>query len=85
MSIGVITGMLKLLWLYVLAHKARPDIEKALTQSQFANEEQQIYLNLWSVDILSMSAEQISQPNMQICCLLGLRNILRIFANRCET
>ena len=30
------------------------------------SEELQIYLNLWSVDILSISAEQVSQPDMQV-------------------
>ena len=37
-------------------HKAGPDIEKAL-DPLFLYEEQQIYLNLWSVDILSISDE----------------------------
>ena len=36
-------------------HKAGPDIDKSL----FPVIEQQIYLNLWSVDILSISAEQV--------------------------
>ena len=47
-------------------HKAGPDIEKALHPVLFLYGEQQIYLNLWSVDILSISAEQVSQPNMQV-------------------
>ena len=30
-----------------------------------------IYLNLWSVDILNILAEQVSQPDMQAGFLLG--------------
>ena len=48
-------------------HKAGPDMG------------QQIYLNLWSVDILSISAEQVSQPDMQVGSLLGFGKLLLIF------
>ena len=34
---------------------------KPLTQFWFVSEEQQIYLNLWSVAILSISTEQVNQ------------------------
>ena len=50
-------------------HKAGPDIVKGLDPVLVA--EQQIDLNLWSVDILSISAEQVSQPDMQVGCILG--------------
>ena len=61
-------------WHYVIAHKAGLDMEKALY------EEQQIYLNLWRVDILSISAEQVIQPDsMQVGYLLGFGKLLRIF------
>ena len=33
--------------------------------------EQQIYLNLCGVDILSISAKQVNLPDMQVGCLLG--------------
>ena len=56
-------------------YKAGPDIEKASP----IYDEQHIYLNLWSVDILSISDEQVSQPDMQIGCLLGLGKLLCIF------
>ena len=60
-------------------HKAGPDIEKALDPVLFFYEEQQIYLNLWSVAILSISAEQVSRPDMQAGCRLGFVKLLRIF------
>ena len=30
-----------------------------------------LYLNLWSVDILSILAEEVSLPDMQAGCVLG--------------
>ena len=51
---------------------AGPDTEKVLDPGfTFLYEEQQIYLNLWSVDILNISDEQVNQPDMQVGCLLG--------------
>ena len=41
--------------------------------------EQQIYLNVWSVDILSISVEQVSQSNMQFDCILWFAKLLYIF------
>ena len=38
-----------------------------------------MYLNLWRVSILSTSAEQVSQPDMQVGCLLGLENYCAYF------
>ena len=38
-----------------------------------------MYLNLWSVDILSISAQQLGQPDMPVGCLLGFGKLLRIF------
>ena len=49
-------------------------MRKLLAESWFLYEEQQNYLNLRGVDILSISAEQVSQPNMQVGSLLGLGN-----------
>ena len=60
-------------------HKAEPDVEKALDPVRFLCEEQQIYLNLWSVDILSISAEKISQARFAGWLSLGLGKLLRIF------
>ena len=61
-------------------HKAGPDIEKALDQVLFLlYGEQHIYLNLLSVDILSISAEQESQPDIQVGCLLWFGKLLSIF------
>ena len=53
--------MLKLFRHYVWAqfNKAGPDIEKALDPVFVFIREQQIYLNLWSVDILSILTEQV--------------------------
>ena len=56
-------------------HKAGPGIEKGLTQCLFLYGEQQIYFNLWSVDILGL----LSQPDMQVGCLLGFGKLLCIF------
>ena len=54
--------MLKLFRHCLQAHKAGPDIEKKkLTQCLFLYGGQQIYLNLWSVDILSISSEEVRQ------------------------
>ena len=47
-------------------YKAGPDIGELLTQSWFLYGEQQIYLTLWSIDIFRITAEQVSQPNMQV-------------------
>ena len=55
-------------------HTAGPDIEKApdpVLVFISLYEEQQIYLYLWSVDILCISAEQVRQPDMQVGCVLG--------------
>ena len=57
--------MLKLfrdyLWAFVNMHKADPDIEKAIDPVLFfIRVQQQIHLNLWSVDILSNYAERVS-------------------------
>ena len=60
-------------------HKAGPDIEKALDPVLYFIQKKQIYLNLWSVDILSISAERVSQSDMPVSCLLGFRKLLRIF------
>ena len=38
--------------------------------------EHHIYLNLCSVDILSISAEQVNQPDMQAGYILGLGKLL---------
>ena len=57
---------------------AGPDIEKALDPVCVLYGEQQIYLNLWSVDILSISDKQVSQPDMPVG-LLGFVKLLRIF------
>ena len=76
-QIGEISvGELILLWHYVLAqagvlyNKAGQDLEKALDA---------VLVYLWSVDILSISAEQVSQPDMKVGCLLGFGKLLRIF------
>ena len=58
----------------------RQDIEKAL-DPVFLYGEQQIYLNLWrvdilSVDILSILAEQVSQTDMPVGCLLGVPKVI---------
>ena len=58
---------------------------KLLAQSWFVYGEQQIYLNLWSVDILNISNEKVSQPDMQVGCLLWFEKLLWIFYNKCET
>ena len=58
-------------------HKTGPEIEKALDPVLDLGREQQIYLNLWSIDILSISA--LSQPDMQVGCLLGFEKLLYIF------
>ena len=55
-KIQVISWMLKLFWHYVWV----------LAQRLFLYEKQQIYLSFWSVDILSISAEQVSQSDMQV-------------------
>ena len=60
-------------------HKARPDIEKSLDLVFFFIRGTTNYLKLWSVDILSISAEQVSQPAMQVGCLLRFERLLRIF------
>ena len=68
-EIKVIVGMLILFWHYVLVHKAGPDIEKALNPVLVfirETEKQQIYLNLWSVDILSILAERVPHPDKQV-------------------
>ena len=57
-------------------HKARPDIEKALDLVFFFIRGTTIYLKLWSVDILSISAEQVSQSDMQVGCLLRFERLL---------
>ena len=44
------------------------------TKTLYLYEEQQINLNLWSVDILSILAGQASQPDMPVGCLLGFEN-----------
>ena len=49
-------------------------MRKLLAESWFSYEEQQNDLNLWGVDILSISAEQVSQPNMHVGSLLGFGN-----------
>ena len=54
-------------------HKDEPAIEKDL-DPVFSYGEQKIYLNLWSVDILSTLTEQASQRNMHIGCRLGSKN-----------
>ena len=54
-----------------------------LTHSLFQYEEQQIYLNLWSEDILSISDEPVSQPDTQIVCL-GFGKLLQVhILNEC--
>ena len=60
-------------------NKAGPDMENLLTNSQFLYEEQQISLNLWSVDMLSMSDEQVSQP--EVGSLLWFGKLLCIYKN----
>ena len=47
-----------------------------LNQSWFLIQ-QQIYMNLWSVDILSNSAKQVSQPDMPVIVhiLKEMRNL----------
>ena len=40
--------------------------------------EEQIYFNLWKVDILRILAGQASQPDMQVGCLLGFGKLLCI-------
>ena len=47
-------------------NKAGLDIEKALDPEFVLYGEQQIYFNLWCVDILSISAEQVIRPDMQV-------------------
>ena len=76
--------MLRLFWHYVLTQAGRSIRldqiwRKLLTQSYSLYEEQQIYLNLWSVDILSIMAEQVGQPDVQVGCLLGFVKLWRIF------
>ena len=68
--------MLKLFRHFVLAQTGRSIIlgqiiKKILGPVLVLYEEQHIYLNLWSVDILSNSDEQVSQSDMQVDCLLG--------------
>ena len=78
-EIYVISRMLKLFGHYVWAqaeHSKRLDQlqRKLLTQSWFLyTENNKINLNLWSVDILNISVEQVSQPDdiIQVGCLLG--------------
>ena len=38
-----------------------------------------MYWNVWSEDILSISDEQLSQPDMQIGCRLGFGKLLFLF------
>ena len=67
--------MLKLFWHYVLDrafHKAESDIKKALDPVFDFYGKQQIYLKLWSIDILTILTEQVSQPYVQVGCLLGI-------------
>ena len=33
-------------------------------------------MNLWSVDILSISAEQVSEPDMKVDCHLGFGKLV---------
>ena len=62
------------------SYKAGVDIEKIiLTQSCFSYREQQIDLNLYSVDIFNIPAEQVSQQDMKVGCLLGLGKLLCLF------
>ena len=35
-----------------------------------------MYLNLWGVDILSVLAEQVSQPDLQVGCILGFGKVI---------
>ena len=66
-------------------HKAGPDIEMSLDTVMFLYGEQEIYLNLWSVDILNISTGRVGQPDLQISCLLWLGKLLCIFSNDCKT
>ena len=68
-------------------HKAEPDIEKALDPvSVFIRGTTTLFEFLWSVDILSISAEQVSQPDIiPVGCLLGFGKLMRLFENACET
>ena len=34
---------------------------------------------MWSVDILSIPAERVSQADMPVGCLLGLEKLLQLF------
>ena len=62
-----------------------PIERKLLTHSCFLYWEQQIYLNLWSVDILSIiAAEQISLPDLQIACLLRFEKLYADFKTEHE-
>ena len=70
--------MLRLFWHYVLAHKAGPDIEKALdpvlvfirgTTNLFEFVERRYFKHF---------GRTISQPDMQADCLLGFGKLLRI-------
>ena len=73
--------MLKLFQHYVevQAGHAGPDIDKSLDPVLILYEEQTIYLNLWGVDILNISAAHVRQPDMPAGCLLMFGKLLRIF------
>ena len=59
-------------------HKAGPDIEKAIGPVLVFIQETTNLLNLWIIDILRITAEQVSQPDMQIGFILGIGTFLRI-------
>ena len=62
-----------------MSHKAVPDIEKALDPVLVLYQEQQMYLNLWSVDILSIWDEHVNQPNSRLIDFQGSKSYCAYF------
>ena len=76
----IIFRNVKIVWALRRAfHKDRPDIEKAFDPVLVFIWEQQIDLNLRNADFLSISAKQVSQPDMQFGCILWIEKSLYIF------